>query len=220
MLLQEVIEQGLRTPEACKLQLADRFREINQAATRRKIEQSKRSGDAQPSILGDTKAIPLVDQQQIGVEYFRQRDSGGFSIIQAGHLGQVGCVVNLKPLGRDCDPVLDLQRCARFGKFSLDCGRQSHSFKHARQKLNVADLDQIIDGAGIGDHQPHGLKPQFFERSTLLLKISESVILVDAMRLEETIQFDPFQAEHLAQFDFGDAACPKFFEGEGFERPA
>jgi hypothetical protein len=64
------------------------------------------------------------------------------------------------------------------------------------------------------------LKSKFFESLALALEIFHGVFVIHVMRLEEAIQFDAFQAEHLAQLDFGDAGCFVFFESEGFEGAA
>jgi hypothetical protein len=40
--------------------------------------------------------------------------------------------------------------------FGLNGDRQSDVFKHARKQVDLAEEDQVIDGTGIGDHQPHG----------------------------------------------------------------
>src|SRR3954452_17006449 len=89
-----------------------------------------------------------------------------------------------------------------------------------RQELNMADLNQGIDRAGVGDHQPHGLESQFLEGLPFLLEVLQGVVLIDAMRLEETIQLDAGQTKHLTQLRFGDASGPEFFQSKTFERPA
>ena len=68
------IEQSGRPSERCALERVDRQREIDQTTLRREIEQSERAGDAQTSVPGHAKAIPLIDQQQVGVGGFRQGD--------------------------------------------------------------------------------------------------------------------------------------------------
>ena len=82
----------------------------------------------------------------------------------------------------------------------------------------MADQDQVIDRTGIGDDQAHGLKSEIFESLPLLLEIFKRVVLKDAMGLEEAIQLDAGQSEHLAQFHFGDAASPERLEGDAFQR--
>jgi hypothetical protein len=140
--------------------------------------------------LGHAKPIPFVDQQQVSVKGFRQRDSSGFSFIEAGHLRQPSGVVDLKPCGRSGDPALNWQRRERVGKLGLHSERQCDLFEHAGQKVNVVDLDQVIDWAGIGDNQPHGLEPEIFKGLPFLFKIFEGVILIDAVGLEEAVQLD------------------------------
>ena len=84
----------------------------------------------------------------------------------------------------------------------------------------MADLDQVIDRAGIGDDQAHGLQPEVSESLPFLFEIFERVVLVDAMGFKEAIQLDAGEAEHLAQFNFGDAPRPERFEGDAFQRHA
>ena len=84
----------------------------------------------------------------------------------------------------------------------------------------MPDLDQVVDWAGIGNYQPHGLEPQFFESLAFLLEVFETVVLIDAMGLEKTIQLDAGQPQHLTQLWFGDAVGPELFKREGFKRPA
>jgi hypothetical protein len=92
---EQAVEYGFRSPETRLLQLFDRLTEINQAALRGKIEQSKRASNSKTFSHGYAKAIPLIPQQQVGVEGFREGDGGGFSFIQARNLWQAGRVVNL-----------------------------------------------------------------------------------------------------------------------------
>jgi hypothetical protein len=84
----------------------------------------------------------------------------------------------------------------------------------------MPDLDQVVDWAGIGNYQPHGSEPQFFESLAFLFEVFERVVLIDAMGFEKTIQLDAGQPQHLTQLRFGDAASPEFFKREGFKRPA
>ena len=62
----------------------------------------------------------------------------------------------------------------------------------------MAKLDQIVDGTSIGDDK-HKLLPEFFESPAFLFKIFESVLLIYAMMLEKTVEFNAGQAEHLTQ---------------------
>jgi len=48
------------------------------------------------------------------------------------------------------------------GEFSLNRARNRDPVKHARQKIDVSDQNQMVDWAGIGDHQTHRLEPQVF----------------------------------------------------------
>lgn len=84
------------------------------------------------------------------------------------------------------------------GEFSLNRARNRDPVKHARQKIDVSDQNQIVDWAGIGDHQTHRLEPQVFENSLFLLKFFDSVFLINAVGLEEAVQLDPGQAQHPA----------------------
>jgi len=84
----------------------------------------------------------------------------------------------------------------------------------------MPDLDQVVDWAGIGNYQPHGSEPQFFESLAFLLEVFERVVLIDAMGFEKTIELDAGQPQHLTQLRFGDAASPEFFKREGLKRPA
>jgi hypothetical protein len=53
-----------------------------------------------------------------------------------------------------------------------------------------------------------------------LFEIFKRVVLIDAMRLEEAVQLDPCQTEHLAQLGFGDAPSADLFKGETFQSAA
>lgn len=119
----------------------DRLREIHQTTIRRQIEQSKSARDAQTSLLGHAKAIPLINQQEVGMEGFRQGDRCGFAFIQARDSRQKCGVVDLKPRGRLGDP--ETHRCRResMGKLGLDSDRNRDSFKHAGKKFHMRDLD-------------------------------------------------------------------------------
>ncbi len=162
MLSEQGVEYGFGSPKTRLLQLFDCLTEINQAELCGKIEQSKCASHAKIFFPGYANAIPLIHQEKVGVEGFSEGNGGGFSFIQPQHLRQAGSVVNrfvnFKPCGRRCDPVADRQRRSHIGKFGVNSGRKRNSLKHAGQKIALADLDQIIDWAGIGNHQPHGLQ--------------------------------------------------------------
>ncbi len=64
---------------------------------------------------------------------------------------------DLEPNGRHGDPVPDRRRRPGAGEFDLNCVGKNYSFAQARKKFDMADQDQVIDGAGVGNHQPHGL---------------------------------------------------------------
>src|SRR5689334_14319163 len=106
------------------------------------------------------------------------------------------------------------------GKFGLDGSRQCDLFKNTREKLDMADLDQVIDRAGIGDDQPHQLESELFESLPFLLEIFERVFLEDAMGFKEAVHLDASETKHLTQLRFRDAARAEFFKSKGFERPA
>jgi hypothetical protein len=128
--------------------------------------------------------------------------------------------VDLKPRRRVGNPEMHRCRRASIGKLGLDGARNRHSFKHAGKKLDLPDQDQVVDWAGIGNYQPHPSESQFFEGLTFLLEVFQSVVPIDAMGLEKTIQLDAGQPQHLTQLYFGDAAGPEFFQRESFKRPA
>jgi hypothetical protein len=75
------------------------------------------------------------------VEGFREGDGGAFSSIQARNLRQDARVVYFKPCVRCGDPTTNRQGRERVGKFGLNSARKRDSFKHAGQKLDMADLD-------------------------------------------------------------------------------
>ena len=106
------------------------------------------------------------------------------------------------------------------GKLGPDSDRNRDSFKHAGKKLHMPDLDQVVDRTGIGNHQPHRSESQFFESLAFVLEVFQTVILVDAVGLEKTVQLNASQSQHLTQLQLGDAACPEFLKREGFQRPA
>jgi hypothetical protein len=71
VLSEQVVEYRLRSPEIRSFQLFDRLTEINQAALRVKIEQSKRASNPKAFSLGYANTVPLINQQEVGVEGFR-----------------------------------------------------------------------------------------------------------------------------------------------------
>ncbi len=72
----------------------------------------------------------------------------------------------------------------------MNCAWQSDSCEHARQKIDLANLIEVIDGTGIGNYHLHNLEPKFFESLSLLFKIFHGVVLINSMRLQEAIQLD------------------------------
>ncbi len=68
--------------------------------------------------------------------------------------------MDFKPGGWRGDPMFYRHRGARTGKFGLDGPRESNPFKHAGKNLDMADQDQVIDRAGIGDDQLLGLESE------------------------------------------------------------
>ncbi len=142
----------------------DRLPEIEQAALRRKIKHTQRAGDTQALPFRSADASALIDEQQIGLERCRQGDCGGFSLVKSrvrdGFEGFGSD--DLKPGGQGGDPALDQRRRDRIGEFSPDHAWKRYPFKQAGKNFDMADQDQIIDRAGVGDHQPHVSEPQFF----------------------------------------------------------
>ena len=128
--------------------------------------------------------------------------------------------MDLKPRWRVGDPEMHRCRSESVGKFGLDSTRNRNSFKYAGKKVNMPDLDQVVDWAGIGNHQPHGSESQFFKSQAFLLEVFQAVVLIDAMGLEKAIQLDASQPQHLTQLWLSYAAGPEFFKREGFQRPA
>ena len=63
------------------------FHKINQTFLRRHVEQAQRTGDPESLTTGNTDALALVDQHDIGVKKLRQGDSGSFSLMESGYLG-------------------------------------------------------------------------------------------------------------------------------------
>ena len=187
MFLQQSFEHRFRSSESGAFQFVDCHREIEQAAFSGKIEDAERTGNAKASPSSHADPIPFVDQQQVSVKGFRQRDSSGFSFIKAGNPRQASGVMDLQPRGRTGDPVSNRQRRERVGKLGLNSERKCDLFEHAGQNVDVPDQNQIIYRARIGDDQPHGSEPELFEGLSFLFKIFESVFLIDAVRLQETV---------------------------------
>jgi hypothetical protein len=48
------------------------------------------------------------------------------------------------------------------GQFTLHSAGHYHFFKQSRKELDMPDQNQVIDGACIGDDQPHSLESQAF----------------------------------------------------------
>jgi hypothetical protein len=84
---QHAIEQRYRASESCAFEPFYGSNKIYQAFLRGHVEQAQRSSDTESMVSGNCNSLALVDQHDIGVKEFSQRDSGGFSLIQAGHLG-------------------------------------------------------------------------------------------------------------------------------------
>lgn len=213
-------EQSLWSPKHGCFERADRLGEVDKAAIGGEVEQSQSAGGPQSSFFGYARALPLVNQQQVGAERFREGDCGGFSLVETGRLRQARSVVDFQPWGRGGNPQAHRWRREGMGEFGFGGGGESDSFEDARQQADVADLNEIVNGTGIGDHQPHGSDAQFFEGLAFLLEVFERVVLIDAVGFEEAIELDAGEAQHLAQLQFGDAAGAEFFEGEGFEGSA
>src|ERR1700722_424433 len=159
---QKSFKQRFRPVESRVFQFFDRLGKINQPKFRRNIKHAERAGDAQAFSFRHANPIPLIHEQQVGMEGFRERDSGGFSGIEAGYQGQADGVMDFKPGGGRGDPMFYRQRGARAGKFGLDGHRKSDLFKHAGKQINIANLNQVTDGAGVGNYQLHGLKSKLF----------------------------------------------------------
>ena len=109
----------------------DRLNEINQAAFGGKIEKAQRASGAESLLQGNAMPVPFIDQQNIRAKRFRQRDSGGFSFIEAGHLRKTCRVMDFKPRGRRSNPTPNLCRRERVGKLRLNRNRQGHPFEQA-----------------------------------------------------------------------------------------
>ncbi len=104
MFFQEGFEHGFWPMEIGSFPFFYRLTEINQAMFRCQIKKSERAGDAQASAASYATTIALIDQQQVGVKGFRQRDSGGFTFIKPRYPGQASRVVDFEPRGWCGDP--------------------------------------------------------------------------------------------------------------------
>jgi len=67
------------------------------------------------------------------------------------------------------------------------------------RKLDVPNLDQVVDRAGIGDYQLHRLEPQFFESLSFLFEVFQTVALINTVGFQKTVHLDAGQPQHLTQ---------------------
>jgi len=113
-------QQGFRPAKAGLFQFANGFGEIDQAALGCDVEQSQSAGDPEAFSLGYSKTLALIDQQYVGMERFRQRESGCLSVIETGFQRKSCPFMYLKPLGRIGDPTLRPRRIGvhQFGSHS------------------------------------------------------------------------------------------------------
>ena len=106
--------------------------------------------------------------------------------------------MDFKPGGGSAIQSLTRAGASRSESFACHGAGKRNAFEQAGKQIDVADEDQIIDGAGIGNHQPHGLGSKLFESPPFFLEVFDCVFPINAMSLEEAIQCDAAQAEHLA----------------------
>ena len=72
----------------------------------------------------------------------------------------------------------------------MDDGRQDHALKQCRQNIYVADQDQIVDWASIGDDQLHPSKPQTLEVLDIAAQIFDRDIRPDLVGLQEIVELE------------------------------
>ncbi len=62
-----------------------------------------------------------------------------------------------------------------------------------------------------------GLESKLFQSPSFFPEVLKGIFLIDSVPLQEAIQRNTAQAEHLAQVKFADASGPEFFEDERFQ---
>ena len=62
-----------------------------------------------------------------------------------------------------------------------------------------------------------GSEAKLFQHLSLFLEVGKRVLLIDSMTLEEAIERDAAQTEHLPQLDFGNTARAELFNRECLE---
>jgi hypothetical protein len=129
----------------------NRLIEIEHPAFSRQIEDAERSGDAKTPAFRGARAFSFVDEQQIGVKPLGERDRSGLPFVEPGDGSNILGFDNLEPDGRARDPATDCRRRQGVGEFGLHGARKNHSFKQVRQNIDMADENEVISRAGVGD---------------------------------------------------------------------
>ena len=85
----------------------------------------------------------------------RLSNGGGLAFVKADEWTNVTRINHFKPSWRIRNPALNGGRRIVARKLALDSAWNYHSFKQAWKQIDVFDQNQLVDWAGIGDHQGH-----------------------------------------------------------------
>ena len=139
------------------LQPLDSTVQIDQLALGGQVQDAEGAGGFQTLTHGGSITSALVDENEIGLERDPKRDGGAFAGIESGEARIV--VVHRFKHGLPCwgrfDPRLDRRWCRGIAKFARHLGRNRDGFKEAVKEIDMPDLHQVTDGAGVSDNQQH-----------------------------------------------------------------
>lgn len=213
-------------PEIRSLQPPKSYIEINQPTLVGKVENTQGACHYQALLTGNRNPSAVVHEDKFGADSNCERDCRTLALVQdrCGSVVDVPVRIrsNFQPYRSIGDPCPHRRRCIGMCKFVTHSHGHENHLEQVWQDVDCVDQDQIIEGTGIGDNQPHGfLKTESLQIAPLALQIFKAVGLEHVMRLQKTVErVARSKAEQTAQFGLREVTLLVFLKRQGFERAA
>lgn len=138
----------------------------------------KRTCDLDIPSLGLHAAGPLINQENIGLQFKRQADGLAFAGAQGRvqRRGHLSGTTTVEPWGRSTCPVADNRRCFRMLHFDQNGQRHDDPSVDGVQQIGLAQQDEVVERAGISNDD-HASRPPVLEvrnRSSVARSLSRS----------------------------------------------
>jgi len=153
VLFHQRIEKRARDSKRRSPKAFDRLRKVDQAALGCQVENPKRASYTESLGASYNYALPIVHEQQIGLEQDGQGDRGRLAFIESLEGRLAGSTawrfVDEKPHRRISNPIPYGRRSAQVSQLRSNGGWQDNFIKQDRQEIDLTDQYQVIYRPGI-----------------------------------------------------------------------